>query len=117
MARIEGIDLPRDKRIEVGLTYIYGLGPSTARKALAQTGVSPDTRVRDLTEDEITALRDYVGQKLTVEGDLVAAGGAAPRRSKPGRCFPTRRGADGCPSTRAAEPQTRRPRQGSWAEP
>ncbi len=70
MARIEGIDLPRDKRIEVGLTYIYGLGPSTARRALAETGVSPDTRVRDLTEDEITLLRDYVGQKLTVEGDL-----------------------------------------------
>jgi small subunit ribosomal protein S13 len=70
MARIEGIDLPRDKRIEVGLTYIFGVGPSTARKALAQTGVSADTRVRDLTEDEITLLRDYVGQKLTVEGDL-----------------------------------------------
>jgi small subunit ribosomal protein S13 len=70
MARIEGIDLPRDKRIEVGLTYIYGVGPSTARRALAETGVGPDTRVRDLTEDEITLLRDYVGQKLTVEGDL-----------------------------------------------
>jgi small subunit ribosomal protein S13 len=70
MARIEGIDLPRDKRIEVGLTYIYGVGPSAARRALAETGVSPDTRVRDLTEDEITLLRDYVGQKLTVEGDL-----------------------------------------------
>jgi small subunit ribosomal protein S13 len=70
MARIEGIDLPRDKRIEVGLTYIYGVGPSTARRALADTGVSPDTRARDLTEDEITLLRDYVGQKLTVEGDL-----------------------------------------------
>src|SRR3990172_4270721 len=70
MARIEGIDLPRDKRIEIGLTYIYGVGPNAARKALAETGVSPDTRVRDLTEDEITQLRDYVGQKLTVEGDL-----------------------------------------------
>jgi small subunit ribosomal protein S13 len=70
MARIEGIDLPRDKRIEVGLTYIYGVGPSTSRRALAETGVNPDTRVRDLTEDEITLLRDYVGQKLTVEGDL-----------------------------------------------
>jgi small subunit ribosomal protein S13 len=70
MARIEGIDLPRDKRIEVGLTYIFGVGPSTARRALAETGVGADTRVRDLTEDEITLLRDYVGQKLTVEGDL-----------------------------------------------
>lgn len=70
MARIEGIDLPRDKRIEIGLTYIFGVGPTTARRALAETGVNPDTRVRDLTEDEITQLRDYVGQKVTVEGDL-----------------------------------------------
>jgi small subunit ribosomal protein S13 len=70
MARIEGIDLPRDKRVQVGLTYIYGVGPSTAQRALAETGVSPDTRVRDLTEEEITLLRDYIGQKLTVEGDL-----------------------------------------------
>jgi small subunit ribosomal protein S13 len=70
MARIEGIDLPREKRIEIGLTYIYGIGRTRARQALQATGVSPDTRVRDLTEDQITSLRDFIGQNLMVEGDL-----------------------------------------------
>ncbi len=70
MARIEGIDLPREKRIEVGLTYIHGIGRVTSRQVLQATGVSPDTRVRDLTEDQIADLRDYIGQHLTVEGDL-----------------------------------------------
>jgi small subunit ribosomal protein S13 len=70
MARIEGIDLPRDKRVEVGLTYIYGIGESTARQILANTGVQPSTRVRDLTEDEISAVREFISQNLTVEGDL-----------------------------------------------
>ncbi len=70
MARIEGIDLPREKRIEVGLTYIYGIGRTRARQVLQATGVHPDTRVRDLTEDQVTALRDHIGQHLTVEGDL-----------------------------------------------
>ena len=70
MARIEGIDLPRDKRVEVGLTYIHGIGRTTSRKALAEARIDPNRRVRDLTEDEIAALRDYIGQNLTVEGDL-----------------------------------------------
>jgi small subunit ribosomal protein S13 len=70
MARIEGVDLPRDKRVEVGLTYIHGIGRATSRKALAEARIDPDRRVRDLTEDEIAALRDYIGQNLTVEGDL-----------------------------------------------
>ena len=70
MARIEGVDLPRDKRVEVGLTYLYGVGPTRSRETLVATGVSPDTRVRDLTEDEITRLREYIGQHYTVEGDL-----------------------------------------------
>ena len=70
MARIEGIDLPREKRVEIGLTYIYGIGRTRARQALQAAGVNPDTRVRDLTEDQITSLRDYIGQNLTVEGDL-----------------------------------------------
>ncbi len=70
MARIEGVDLPRDKRVEVGLTYIHGIGRTTSRKALAETRIDPNRRVRDLTEDEIAALRDYIGQRLTVEGDL-----------------------------------------------
>ena len=70
MARIEGVDLPREKRVEIGLTYLYGIGPTRSRQALTATGVSPDTRVRDLTEDEITRLRDFIGQKYTVEGEL-----------------------------------------------
>ncbi len=70
MARIEGVDLPREKRIEVGLTYIFGVGPPTAQRILQATKISPDTRVRDLTESEVTALRDYIGKNFTVEGDL-----------------------------------------------
>ena len=70
MARIEGVDLPREKRVEIGLTYLYGVGRTTARRMLVATGVSPETRVRDLTEDEITRLRDYISSNHTVEGDL-----------------------------------------------
>jgi small subunit ribosomal protein S13 len=70
MARISGVDLPRDKRVEVGLTYIYGIGASTSREILMQTGVSPDTRVRDLSEAEIAALREYIDKNYRVEGDL-----------------------------------------------
>jgi len=70
MARIEGVDLPREKRIEVGLTYIFGVGQPTAQRILQATKISPDTRVRDLTEAEVTALRDYIGKNFTVEGDL-----------------------------------------------
>jgi len=69
MARIEGVDIPRDKRVEVSLTYIYGIGRPTSRKILAKVGVNPDTRVRNLTEAEVQAIREEVG-KLTVEGDL-----------------------------------------------
>jgi small subunit ribosomal protein S13 len=70
MARISGVDLPRDKRVEVALTYIFGVGPSRARQALAATGVNPDTRVRNLTEEEVTHLRDYIDRNYKVEGDL-----------------------------------------------
>lgn len=70
MARIEGVDLPRDKRIEVALTYIYGIGRSQSKKILEATGINPDTRVRDLTEDEVTKLRNYIDKNLVVEGDL-----------------------------------------------
>jgi len=69
MARIEGVDLPRDKRIEIGLTYIYGIGLPTSQKILQVTGINPNTRVRDLTEDEVSKLRDEIG-KYTVEGEL-----------------------------------------------
>ena len=70
MARLVGVDLPRDKRIEVGLTYIYGIGPTTSKKILAETGVDPDIRVRDLSEDDLAKLRDYITANITTEGDL-----------------------------------------------
>ena len=70
MARLVGVDLPRDKRIEVGLTYIYGIGLTTSKKILAETGVNPDVRVKDLSEEDLGKLRDYIHENLTVEGDL-----------------------------------------------
>ena len=70
MARIAGVDLPRDKRIEIGLTYIYGIGSKTANDIITATGINPDTRVRDLTEDDISKLRDYIDHNCIVEGDL-----------------------------------------------
>ncbi|MHB1626803.1 MAG: 30S ribosomal protein S13 [Bacilli bacterium] len=70
MARIAGVDLPREKRIEIGLTYIFGIGRSTSNAILEKTGVNPDTRVRDLTEDEVQKLRDEIDKTLKVEGDL-----------------------------------------------
>ena len=70
MARIAGIDLPRDKRIEIGLTYIYGIGQKTATKILKVTGVNPDVRVKDMSEDDVAKLREYIDKNLTVEGDL-----------------------------------------------
>ena len=70
MARISGVDLPREKRIEFGLTYIYGIGHTTALEILAATGVNPDTRVKDLSEDDVSKIRDYIEKNLQVEGDL-----------------------------------------------
>ncbi|MDO5334975.1 MAG: 30S ribosomal protein S13 [Coriobacteriia bacterium] len=70
MARLVGVDLPRDKRIEIGLTYIYGIGLTTSKKILAETGVDPDIRVRDLSEGDLGKLRDYITANLTTEGDL-----------------------------------------------
>ena len=70
MARIAGVDLPRDKRIEIGLTYIYGIGRKTATNIIEATGINPDTRVRDLTEDDISKLREYIDHHVKVEGDL-----------------------------------------------
>ncbi len=70
MARIAGVDLPREKRVEIALTYIFGIGRPTAQKILAGTGVNPDTRVRDLTEEEVNRLREAIDKNHTVEGDL-----------------------------------------------
>ncbi len=70
MARIEGVDLPRNKRAEVGLTYLFGVGPTRSREILAATKVSPDTRIKDLTEAEVAAIREFVSKNYKVEGDL-----------------------------------------------
>ena len=70
MARINGVDLPNEKRAEIGLTYIYGIGLTTSKKILAETGVDPSVRVKDLTEDDLTKLRDYIQANIKVEGDL-----------------------------------------------
>jgi small subunit ribosomal protein S13 len=70
VARIAGVDLPRDKRVEIGLTYVYGIGRSTAKKILKEAGVDPNTKVRDLAEGEVSAIRTYVDRDVQVEGDL-----------------------------------------------
>jgi small subunit ribosomal protein S13 len=70
MARISGVDLPRDKRVEVGLTYIFGIGLTLSKKILAETDINPDTRVRDLSENDISKLREYIERHMKVEGDL-----------------------------------------------
>jgi len=69
MARIEGVDLPRNKRVEVGLTYLFGVGPTRAQEILAHTKVNPDTRVKDLSEAEVAAMREFIGKTYKVEGD------------------------------------------------
>jgi small subunit ribosomal protein S13 len=70
MARISGVDLPREKRVEIGLTYIFGIGLHTSQQLLRRTGINPDTRVRDLTDDEVNRLRDVIDKEMRVEGDL-----------------------------------------------
>ncbi|MCL5264313.1 MAG: 30S ribosomal protein S13 [Chloroflexi bacterium] len=70
MARIAGVDIPRDKRVEISLRYIYGIGPTTARQILARTRIGPDTRVKDLTEEEVSRLRELIDREYKVEGDL-----------------------------------------------
>ena len=70
MARIASVDLPKDKRVEIGLTYIYGIGQATSNKLLAEAGINPDTRVKDLSEEEVNKLRSLIDEKVTVEGDL-----------------------------------------------
>lgn len=70
MARIAGVDLPREKRVEIGLTYVFGIGRSASKKILAKTGINPDTRVKDLTEEEVGKLREVIDAEYTVEGDL-----------------------------------------------
>ena len=70
MARIAGVDLPNNKRVEIGITYIYGIGLATAKKIIKETGINPDTRVKDLTEEDVAKLREYIDHNLKVEGEL-----------------------------------------------
>lgn len=70
MARISGVDLPKEKRVEIGLTYIFGVGLAISQKILAATGINPDTRIKDLTEEEVNSIRDYINKNVKVEGDL-----------------------------------------------
>ncbi len=97
MARIAGVDLPREKRIEIGLTYIYGIGRKTANDILAATGVNPDTRVVDLTEDDTSKLREYIDKNLHVEGDLRREVGLNIKRLIEINCYRGRRHRQGLP--------------------
>ena len=87
MARISGVDLPNEKRVEIGLTYIYGIGRVSANKILAETGINPDTRVKDLTEEEIASIRKYLEANYTVEGELRKDVALDIKRLKEIRCY------------------------------
>lgn len=97
MARLVGVDLPREKRMEIALTYIYGIGRTRAKETLEATGVSPDTRVKDLTEDELIALRDFIQTNYKVEGDLRREVAADIRRKIEINCYQGRRHRAGLP--------------------
>ena len=97
MARIAGVDLPRGKRIEIGLTYIYGIGCSMSKKILKATGVNPDTRVSDLSEDETSKLREYIDKNISVEGDLRRKVGLNIKRLIEINCYRGRRHRMGLP--------------------
>ncbi len=87
MARISGVDLPNEKRVEIGLTYIYGIGRTSSNKILAATGINPDTRVKDLTEEEIASIRKYIEANYTVEGELRKDVALDIKRLKEIRCY------------------------------
>lgn len=97
MARIAGVDLPRDKRVEIALTYIYGIGLTRSREVLAATGVNPDTRVRNLSDQEVAALREYIEQNYQVEGDLRRIEGMNIKRLMDIGCYRGRRHRAGLP--------------------
>ena len=97
MARIAGVDLPNDKRIEIALTYIYGIGKTSADRIIADTGINPDTRVKDLSEDEVAKIRDQIENNYTVEGDLKREIGSNIKRLTDIGCFRGRRHRMGLP--------------------
>ncbi len=112
MARIAGVDLPRDKRVEIGLTYIYGIGLSTAQTIIAATGVDPDIRVRDLSEGDVTKLRDYIDHNVKVEGDLRREVSMSIKRLIENGCYRGVRHRKGLPVRGQSTKQNARTRKG-----
>ena len=112
MARIAGVDLPRDKRVEYGLTYIYGIGLPTSQKILQVTGINPDTRVKDLTEEQVSLIRDYIEKNLHVEGDLKREVGLNIKRLMEIGCYRGVRHRKGLPVRGQSTKQNARTRKG-----
>jgi len=112
MARIAGVDLPRDKRVEIGLTYIFGIGRTTATRIVKDTGVNPDTRVRDLSEQEVGKLREYIDHHVKVEGDLRREVGLNIKRLMEIGCYRGIRHRKGLPVRGQSSKQNARTRKG-----
>ena len=112
MARIAGVDLPRDKRVEIGLTSIYGIGLTTSKQILKETGVNPDTRVKDLTESDVSLIRDYIEKYLRVEGDLKRDVGLNIKRLMEIGCYRGVRHRKGLPVRGQSTKQNARTRKG-----
>ena len=112
MARIAGVDLPREKRVEIGITYIYGIGLSTAKKIMAETGVNPDTRVKDLSENDVSKLREYMEHHLTVEGELRSEVSLNIKRLMEINCYRGQRHRKGLPVRGQSSKRNARTRKG-----
>lgn len=112
MARIAGVDLPREKRVEIGLTYIYGIGLPTSQKILKDTGINPDIRVKDLTEDQTSLIRDYIEKNVHVEGDLKREVGLNIKRLMEIGCYRGIRHRKGLPVRGQSTKQNARTRKG-----
>jgi small subunit ribosomal protein S13 len=112
LARIEGVDLPREKRVEIGLTYIFGIGLTTSQRILRETGINPDTRVRNLTEEEVVRLREYIDRNLKVEGDLRRETGQNIKRLMEIGCYRGLRHRKGLPVRGQSTKQNARTRKG-----
>ena len=112
MARIAGVDLPREKRVEIGITYIYGIGRPTAQKILKETGINPDTRVKDLTEEDVSKLREYIDHHFKVEGELRAEVNLSVKRLMEIGCYRGFRHRKGLPVRGQSSKRNARTRKG-----
>mgnify|MGYP000776653818 CR=1 FL=1 len=112
MARIAGVDLPREKRVEIGITYIYGIGRPTAQKILKETGINPDTRVKDLTEEDVSKLREYIDHHFKVEGELRAEVNLSVKRLMEIGCYRGLRHRKGLPVRGQSSKRNARTRKG-----